>query len=52
MVIGQAMGTPKSRGAAAAAYLEHFVEMMKSSGFVNDALIRHSIDGALVAPAA
>jgi polar amino acid transport system substrate-binding protein len=52
MVIQQAMGTPKSRGAEAAAYLAKFVEDMKSSGFVADALSRHGIQGASVAPAA
>lgn len=51
MVIRQAMGTPKSRGAAAAAALSEFVEEMKASGFVADALQRHGIAGATVAPA-
>lgn len=52
MVIQQAMGTPKSRGTEAAAYLAKFVEDMKASGFVADALQRHGIQGASVAPAA
>lgn len=52
MVIQQAMGTPKSRGPEAAAYLSQFVEDMKASGFVADALHRHGIQGASVAPAA
>jgi len=52
MVIQQAMGTPKSRGAEAAAYLARFVEDMKASGFVAEALKRHGIQGASVAPAA
>jgi ABC-type amino acid transport substrate-binding protein len=52
MVIQQAMGTPKSRGPEAAAYLARFVEDMKASGFVADALQRHGIQGASVAPAA
>lgn len=52
MVIQQAMGTPKSRGTDAAAYLARFVEDMKASGFVADALKRHGIQGASVAPAA
>ena len=52
MVIQQAMGTPKSRGTEAAAYLTKFVEDMKASGFVADALKRHGIQGASVAPAA
>jgi polar amino acid transport system substrate-binding protein len=49
MVIRQAMGTPKSRGEAAAAVLAEFVEQMKTSGFVADALQRHGIVGATVA---
>jgi polar amino acid transport system substrate-binding protein len=52
MVIQQAMGTPKSRGPEAAAFLVQFVEDMKASGFVADALQRHHIQGASVAPAA
>ena len=52
MVIQQAMGTPKSRGLDAAAYLARFVEEMKASGFVADALARHRIEGASVAPPA
>jgi polar amino acid transport system substrate-binding protein len=52
MVIQQAMGTPKSRGAEAVAFLAAFVEEMKASGFVADALARHRIEGASVAPAA
>lgn len=51
MVIRQAMGCPKSRGAEAAAALGAFVEEMKASGFVADALRRHGIQGAAVAPA-
>ena len=50
MVIQQAMGTPKSRGPEAAALLRAFVEEMKASGFVADALARHGIQGASVAP--
>jgi polar amino acid transport system substrate-binding protein len=52
MVIQQAMGTPKTRGAEAAALLARFVEAMKASGFVAAALQRHGIQGASVAPAA
>ncbi|MET3461392.1 ABC transporter substrate-binding protein [Variovorax atrisoli] len=52
MVIQQAMGTPASRGAQARALLAAFVEEMKASGFVADALKRHRIEGASVAPAA
>jgi polar amino acid transport system substrate-binding protein len=50
MVIEQAMGVPKSRGDAAATYLDAFVEKMKASGFVAAALTRHHIEGAAVAP--
>jgi polar amino acid transport system substrate-binding protein len=52
MVIRQAMGVPKSRGEQAAASLAAFVEEMKASGFVADALARHGIEGASVAPPA
>ena len=52
MVIQQAMGLPKSRGEAAADMLREFVEDVKRSGFVADALARHGIKGASVAPAA
>lgn len=51
MVIQQAMGTPKSRGAAAQTALAQFVEDMKASGWVAEALARHGIQGASVAPA-
>ena len=51
MVIEQAMATPKSRGAAAADVLRRFVEQMKAGGFVADALTRHGIAGAALAPA-
>lgn len=52
MVIQQAMGVPRRRGDAAAAVLRTFVEDMKRQGFVADALVRHRIDGASVAPPA
>ena len=52
MVIQQAMGLPKTRGPAAAALLSRFVEEMKASGFVAQALARHGVAGASVAPAA
>lgn len=51
MVIRQAMGLPQGRGEAAAQYLRAFVEEMKASGFVADAMARHGIQGASVAPA-
>ncbi|MEU3206284.1 hypothetical protein ABZ702_20880 [Streptomyces cyaneofuscatus] len=52
MVIQQAMSIPAARGTAAQEVLASFVEEMKASGFVADALERHGIEGALVAPAA
>lgn len=52
MVIRQAMGTAKARGPRAAAFLAAFVEEAKASGFVADALARHGIQGASVAPMA
>lgn len=51
MVIQQAMGLPAGRGEAAARALADFVERMKASGFVAEALARHGIQGASVAPA-
>lgn len=50
MLIQQAMGLPKSRGGDAAEALRLFVEDMKTSGFVHEALARHGIKGASVAP--
>jgi polar amino acid transport system substrate-binding protein len=51
MAINQAMGTPKGREAGAR-YLSRFIEEMKASGFVAQALVRHRIEGAAVAPPA
>ena len=51
MVINQAMATPKGRPAGVL-YLAVFVEDMKASGFVADALKRHGIEGAGIAPPA
>lgn len=51
MVIEQAMGLPAARGEAARAMLAGFVERAKASGQVAQALERHQIRGALVAPA-
>jgi polar amino acid transport system substrate-binding protein len=51
MVIRQAMACPRSRGEAAAAALAGFVEEMKACGFVAEALARHGVEGASVAPA-
>jgi polar amino acid transport system substrate-binding protein len=50
MVIHQAMGMRLGREAGAK-YLTAFVEDMKASGFVAEALRRHAIEGAVVAPA-
>ena len=52
MVIRQAMGCPKGYPAEAQRHLADFVERMKAGGFVADALARHGIQGASVAPAA
>ncbi len=52
MVIQQAMGLPKGRGESARATLAAFVEEMKASGFVAEALARHGIEGASIAPPA
>lgn len=49
--ISQAMGTPKGR-VAAASYLRGFIEEMKASGFVSDALKRSGQAEATVAPPA
>lgn len=51
MVIRQAMGLPRSRGAEAAAWLAGFVEDMKADGSVAAALARHGIQGVSIAPA-
>ena len=45
------MGVPKGR-TAARDWLSRYIEEMKASGFVAQALRRHAIEGALVAPAA
>ena len=52
MVIRQAMGLARSRGAEAQAALHAFVEAMKASGFVAEAMRRHAVAGATVAPPA
>lgn len=52
MQIQQAMGTPRSRGEGAAAFVRRFVEDMKKQGFVAEALTRHDIRGAEIAPLA
>jgi polar amino acid transport system substrate-binding protein len=50
MTIRQAMGLPKTRGPEAASFLARFVEEAKQSGFVSDAISRHQVKGAAVAP--
>ena len=52
MEIRQAMGTPKGRGKPARAYLRAFIEEMKATGFVADALKRSNQPDAAVAPPA
>jgi polar amino acid transport system substrate-binding protein len=46
MVIRQAMGVAKARGDSAAQYLRAFVDDLRASGFVREALARHGIKGA------
>lgn len=50
MVIRQAMGLARRRGDAAHSLLSTFVEEIKASDFVAQALERHGIQGAMVAP--
>ena len=50
MLIEQAMGQPKDRSPLAREALARFVADMKSNGFVRDSLLRHRIDGAIIAP--
>lgn len=50
MVIQQAMGLPVGHGEPAAQVLRAFLEPRKSEGFVAEALARHRIEGASVAP--
>ena len=52
MVIQQAMGLPKNRGDVATRLLSDFVEDMKGSGFIANAMQRHGIHGASIAPLA
>ncbi len=49
MVINQAMASQKGKSAGAQ-YVRAFIEDMKASGFVAQALARHGIQGAAVAP--
>lgn len=50
MVIRQAMGVHRKRGDLARQYVSDFVEDVKANGFVTDAMRRHGIEGAAVAP--
>ena len=50
MVINQAMASQRGREAGAR-YVREFIEEMKASGFVAQALERHKVQGAAVAPA-
>ena len=52
MVIEQAMGVQANRGDAAQQFLRQYVEAAKASGMVAQALQRHGIQGAVVAPPA
>jgi polar amino acid transport system substrate-binding protein len=49
MVIRQAMGIARGRGETAAEYLRVFVDELRSSGYVREALARHGIEGATAA---
>ena len=49
--VQQSIGTPKSRETGAR-YLKEFVEDMKASGFVGQAISRHKVNGVSVAPKA
>jgi polar amino acid transport system substrate-binding protein len=48
MVINQAMAVPKGRDAGAR-YVHDFIEEMKATGFVAQALARYKVEGAAVA---
>ena len=48
MVINQAMAVPKGRDAGAR-YVRDFIEEMKATGFVAQALVQHKVEGAAVA---
>jgi polar amino acid transport system substrate-binding protein len=49
--VQQAIGTPKARQAGAT-YLRAFVEAVKASGFVAEAIARNNAQGVSVAPPA
>ena len=48
MEIKQAMVLPNGKCVAAAEYLRQFVQDVKASGFVQDAILRHGVKGATV----
>lgn len=48
MVINQAMGVPKGRPIAVQ-FISNFIEEMKSSGFIQEAITRHHVEGIKVA---
>jgi polar amino acid transport system substrate-binding protein len=50
MAIQQAMACPKSRGTEAHLYLESFVQSLKQSGFISQAMLAHGVTGASLAP--
>lgn len=50
MQIRQALGTPRTRAPATVRFLAAFIEELKASGFIGDALRRSGQDSALVAP--
>lgn len=50
MEIKQAMGVHKNTSPATQAFMADFVARMKRTGFVTDAMMRHQIKGAMLAP--
>ena len=50
MTIRQAMGLPKTRGPETATFLTSFVVDLKQADFISDAISKHRVDGATVAP--
>lgn len=45
MTVNHGIGTPRERGAAAAAYVKSFVDEMSASGFVASSIERHGVKG-------
>ena len=50
MRIEQAMATPKAKGDEALHQLENFLQGLKDSGFIEEAMQRHQVKGASLAP--